>query len=79
MLHLLQKLVWITRQKNQGALRDLGSKEVYFTPVGSEIILQRSEPRMQVGRVIYSVICIRDGFHARGKQGRKNPEEESLS
>ena len=33
---LLWKLVWITRQKNQVALGDLGRMEVYFTLVGSE-------------------------------------------
>ena len=73
--------LWAFQQKNQVALADLGRKEVYFTPMGSEeITLQRCEPRMQTGRVIYTVIFrIRGSFRECGKQGRKNREEESLS
>ena len=69
---MLWKLVWITWQKKQGALRDLGRQEVYFTVVGSEeIILQRSEPRASPAGTIYNLFeC--------SKRGRKeNLEGES--
>ena len=53
----MENPVWITPQKNQASLRDLGRKQVYFTPVGpEEIILQRSEPRASTEGTIYSLL-----------------------